>query len=498
MFSMAGFRLFNVVILVVIVNCVSTVLSNDSEEEILVTDGMLYENQREQFGDALGYGYLRDKRYYGNGIKRQPDEPASSGQKEKRSGGKFVQKRSASGSDIFGTLAGISGGSVIHADKTNISKAVDILSSVTLTNPVIVTRKQLTVNGVSQVLFYVDQSLTKLAFEIKTSCCKPQKLIVTDPAGSNLTTTSANVTLKVDTTTMTYVQISRSFVPGNWTLTMYDTHNQDYDVTIHASSVINFDLAFCDNLGNSVSGQPLPGRNSTYVKVTPLGNDMVSNWTYLQIKHLNGSLLQKIPLGALRGSRTSKAFLVQVVWPDMDVRVGVVGKDKDGNTFTRGQETLVQPVGIRLKLNNSDAEFIHSCFVPLFVPFTITNTGPSGSFVLQATTDNMNFLARTSPVVVKIDSLSTVQAHCDVTLTSSPSSDQTTQVIISVVDSASKSQYVTKTIIANGISCFAHVTHSSVTTTGASTSSGMQLNLILYLLTAMVTFITVTTNSFVL
>ena len=45
---------------------------------------------------------------------------------------KHIRKRSANGTDIYGHLAGISGGSVIHADKDNISKAVDVLSTVTL------------------------------------------------------------------------------------------------------------------------------------------------------------------------------------------------------------------------------------------------------------------------------------------------------------------------------------------------------------------------------
>ncbi|XP_060603649.1 uncharacterized protein LOC132756566 isoform X2 [Ruditapes philippinarum] len=421
---------------------------------------------------------------------------------------KFVRKRSANGTDIYGHLAGISGGSVIHVDKDNISKAVDVLSTVTLTNPVIVKRRQLKINGVGQIPFYVDNSLTKIALEIKTSCCKPDKVIVTDPTGSNLTTTSVNVTVKVDTTTMTYVMISRKFVPGSWILSIYDTHNQNYDVTIHGSSLIDFDLSMCDSLGNTVPGQPIPGSNSTYVKVSPIGLDLVSNWTSLQMFAVNGTLIQTTPVGRLRGSRTSKAFLIPVVWPKKDVYVGVIGKDKDGNIFTREQDTLVQPIGIRIILNNSESESIHSCYSPLFIPFTIKNTGATGDFQLQAETDNSNFLAKISPSTIKINSHATVSGHCDVTLTATPGSALATQVIISVLDSTSKFQYVAKTIFASGVVCSHPVTSSivitsvtnrtqlnlTITTTSGTTALRTDVNNALFLVTVMAAFVSCFTN----
>ncbi|XP_060593805.1 uncharacterized protein LOC132748242 isoform X2 [Ruditapes philippinarum] len=140
------------------------------------------------------------------------------------------------------------------------------------------------------------------------------------------------------------------------------------------------------------------------------------------------------------------------------------------------------------------SESIHSCYSPLLIPFTIKNTGATGDFQLQAETDNSNFLAKISPSTIKINSHATVSGHCDVTLTATPGSALATQVIISVLDSTSKFQYVAKTIFASGVVCSHPVTNSIITTTSGTTTLRTDVNNALFLVTVMAAFVSCFTN----
>lgn len=469
----------------------------DELEYEIISDKELYERQKEKFVDSLGYGYLADDR---NKLLKDLDESLTDngGHNDVLWKKLYLRKRSAGGSDPFGDIAGISGGSVIHTNKGNISSAVDILKTSTLPNAVIIKRLSVSLNTSGQIDFFVDKSVTNLGVEIRSSCCKPE-IVLTDPNGENVTSSSLNVSIKIDTPTITYFVISKTFVPGQWSLTISATKPQDYDVTLHGSSLINIDLDFCDSFGSTTSGQPIPDSNSTYVKVTPLGADQVLNWTYLLIKAMNGSLIQKLPLGALRGSRTSKAFLLPVVWPNMDVHVGVLGQDLDGNTFTREQLILVQPLGVRLLLDNSGAEFINSCNKPLSIPFTVTNKGSSGKFTFKITSSNGHFIATVSPSSVSLAKDTTASGQASVVLKTTPTSDNTVQIVVSVLDSVSKAQYVTKTLIAKDVVCSDTVTHSYVTpsssSNGVTASTQTTVYTSLFLLTFSLAFLKAVMNN---
>ncbi|KAL4229306.1 von Willebrand factor (vWF) type A domain [Mactra antiquata] len=361
------------------------------------------------------------------------------------------QKRD-SGTNPFDLIAGISGGSVIHTDKDNISSAIDLLTS-RMVNQVVILRKQVKVNGTTRFSFYLDETVKEIGLKTATECCTPY-ITVQDPKGTNFTKSSANVTIKVDTTTTLYELINGTLLTGEWVVIIDDSKKQDYDVTVYGSSLISFNLDFCDSRGNTVSGQPISDSKETYVKVSPSGFDLTSNWTYFILKTINGTQLQQLPFGRIQGSRTSRAFLLQVTWPNMDVHVAVQGLDKSGHVFTRELPSLIQPLGIRVVLDNSDIGYITSCEIPTKLSFTVTNLlSVNENISCQVSSSNSKFEATVTSDHLTVRSLQTINVTASLTVTSSPSLGESTDIFITVLNSEKKAQYVKKTFIARNVHC---------------------------------------------
>lgn len=364
------------------------------------SDDQLYIRQKNEFVNALGY--FTDGAYGGESVAVN-----------KRTYNKKTRKRRFVETD----------------DVSDRNLPVSIIPL--LDNPVTIFRVEETIDGIKSLRFPIDVTVTSLQVDVTTTRNLPNAFVITPPGNA------PNVTARPISDNQYTVRVDKPLT-GNWTI-LIGTSSQRCTISATASSLTDFEAAFTDNHGVEMSGQPIAGSNSTFLKVTPIGEPS-NNWTTLLARSPNGTTLLTLALGELMG-RAEPVFLVQVHWPSQDVYVSLAGVDSQGNAMLRQQDTIVQPLGLRLKLLHLGVDEITDCR-PFQIPVSIINTGPATDVTLDIQHDNQHFAASLSSRYVEIGPLSSVNVTATLTALFPPKPGDTVYISISASEPDGRTQYL--------------------------------------------------------
>ncbi|KAL3837274.1 hypothetical protein ACJMK2_022641 [Sinanodonta woodiana] len=226
------------------------------------------------------------------------------------------RERRDGGTDLFHSIAGLSGGTVVGTDKGDVGSAVDLISAGLSGSQVYLKKVHADSSILSHITFDADATLRSLTIQVQCDTARPQ-FGIKDPTGKLVTAGDPNVNITVDSAFLRVLTIGKPTV-GRWELKLLGS--QLYDVTVQGVSSVDFISSFKDKDGIDLPGSPFAGQPS-FVSMETVGGDSVSSWTSLiTMSPSNGTVLQRISLDSPIGRRHNM-YKVNLTFPYQVIHV---------------------------------------------------------------------------------------------------------------------------------------------------------------------------------
>ncbi|XP_060068800.1 uncharacterized protein LOC132548915 [Ylistrum balloti] len=237
-----------------------------------------------------------------------------------------------------------------NIDRKKTSNVDDIVAGVIkeaeLDNPVVLRSWRVNPPPTDRRTVSVDSTVVNLLVEVHSKGVSP-RFQVYDPTGAVVSPTDdRNVTMEVNSNSLKIMKIKNP-IPGDW-LVKFLSKEQEYNVTIRGSSMIQFRCRFMNGWGIPLSGRPNVGSNVT-LRIELLGSGDVQILTEVTLMTMAGREILTRPLGKATGRRR-RTYTTDIHIPGEDFRVGIRGLDTRSNVIERTLMNPILPDGIKLSL----------------------------------------------------------------------------------------------------------------------------------------------------
>ncbi|XP_046366074.2 von Willebrand factor A domain-containing protein 7-like isoform X2 [Haliotis rufescens] len=298
-------------------------------------------------------------------------------------------RRSASGEDLYRSLAEATGGTVYVTDKTAIHRVAAVIRESAKASSVTILKKTVPSSETLNISVPVDSTVERLTIMIISS--GEARETIYNPQGTIQTTHQHNYTVENLSSSIKMIKIDFPQA-GGWRVVRQDSNSWEVEVTGQSTLDISTTFVKLDHSTGfeyEIRGRPIAGKNTTLV-LSVSSADLIATLDTIHLLDSDGSeSAQYDSLRRIPGRDGIAEYRLQFPLPDQGFRVSVSGNDVLGNRYTRLQARSIIPVAIQLHvLPLNGSLYVRE---ELTLVFVVTNKGDVTTNITVSVEDDQGF-----------------------------------------------------------------------------------------------------------